>query len=153
MKRTCPRCYVKLKPVHIGSELATVELDRCEVCKGIYLDDGELKALTGKRSLARWLTKHAKEGEHSRLACPGCGGSLESLLPGKVQVEVCRNCHGLWLDWSELNMLLNVTPEDLKQAERDLEDPEGLFGPPGEGTDDHGPVSLLGWLSHKLHRK
>ena len=153
MKRTCPRCRVGLKRTNIASERATVEIDRCDVCKGLYLDDGELRDLTGRRSLARWMVKHANKGQPCRLTCPGCGGCMDSLTPGKVQVEVCLSCHGIWLDWSELNILINVTEDELKQAEEDLEDPEGLLDTPAMGGEHSGPVSLLGWLSRKAHKR
>lgn len=127
-------------------------MDRCEVCKGIYLDDGELRDLTGDRSLAKWLIRHARSGDHSRLTCPGCGEGMESLQPGKVQVEVCTDCHGIWLDWSELEMLGQVTQEDLERSELEMEDMGRLFEPPDEGDDHPGPVSLLQRLGHKFHR-
>jgi len=129
-----------------------VELDRCGVCQGIYLDNGELRDLTGDRTLAKWLVKHVEFGEPSRLVCPGCQETMESLQPGKVMVEVCRNCHGIWLDWSELEQLGRVTHEELKQA--GMDELDTIFEPPGEDHEHHhGPVGLLGRICHKASRR
>lgn len=43
--RRCPQCRIALERV----TLRGVEIDRCALCKGIWLDDGELELLSRPR--------------------------------------------------------------------------------------------------------
>ncbi len=38
--------------------------------------------------------------------CPSCGMELHSLKRGKVDVDFCFNCQGMWLDKGELEVLM-----------------------------------------------
>ena len=58
------------------------------------------------------------------MRCPKCGMELHSLDKGKVQVEACFHCHGLWLDQGELEALL----EQRKQNPKTLSVAEALLG-------------------------
>ena len=40
------------------------------------------------------------------MKCPKCGMDLHALTKGKVVVDTCFNCHGVWLDAGELEQLL-----------------------------------------------
>lgn len=40
------------------------------------------------------------------MKCPKCGMDLQELSKGKVAVDTCFNCKGLWLDSGELEQLL-----------------------------------------------
>jgi uncharacterized protein len=40
------------------------------------------------------------------MKCPKCGMDLQTLEHGKVEVDTCFNCRGLWLDAGELERLL-----------------------------------------------
>lgn len=41
--RKCPKCNVQLVAVVLGE----VQVDACTTCRGVFLDDGELKKLNG----------------------------------------------------------------------------------------------------------
>jgi hypothetical protein len=43
-ERTCPRCHTALSPFEFAS-LAGIQLDRCNTCKGLWLDYGEAEAI------------------------------------------------------------------------------------------------------------
>jgi hypothetical protein len=41
------------------------------------------------------------------MKCPKCGMDLQTLKKGKVDVDTCFNCHGVWLDAGELEEIAN----------------------------------------------
>jgi predicted Zn-ribbon and HTH transcriptional regulator len=42
------------------------------------------------------------------MKCPKCGFDLHSLEKGKVELDTCFNCKGVWLDEGELQALLKT---------------------------------------------
>jgi hypothetical protein len=70
-----------------------------------------------KRALAleqsRLMAERDRE-ERRRLhhmKCPKCGMDLHTLDQGRVQVDTCFNCKGVWLDQGELDQLMKAGPE------------------------------------------
>ena len=51
----------------------------------------------------------AKEREERKklhyMKCPKCGMDLQPLTQGKVEIDTCFNCKGIWLDAGELDEL------------------------------------------------
>ncbi|HVE87327.1 MAG TPA: zf-TFIIB domain-containing protein [Myxococcales bacterium] len=41
------------------------------------------------------------------MKCPKCGMDLHAITKGKVVVDTCFNCHGVWLDAGEMERLLH----------------------------------------------
>ena len=39
------------------------------------------------------------------MKCPKCGLDLHTLTKGKLEIDTCFNCHGIWLDAGELEQL------------------------------------------------
>jgi hypothetical protein len=39
------------------------------------------------------------------MKCPKCGMDLQSLKHGDVEIDTCFNCHGVWLDAGELELI------------------------------------------------
>ncbi len=44
-KRRCPRCRRKLRVIHMEGDNTRIELDRCPVGDGLWLDSGEMQSL------------------------------------------------------------------------------------------------------------
>jgi hypothetical protein len=44
----------------------------------------------------------AEQPEASALECPKCRGRLVESIFESVVIEVCNNCHGVWLDADDL---------------------------------------------------
>lgn len=111
----CPRCFKPLaeetrEPPGLGR---SVTVDVCPECDGEFLDEGEIKRLTGDRDLHKLLTDHLGLDADSDLICPSCGGLMDAefleLEDETVEVDVCLTCHGLWLDDGELATLQEAT--------------------------------------------
>lgn len=94
-RRTCPGCE-SLMQVFTARE---VEIDRCPFCGGIWLDRGELEAVTQKP-----LVVERFDG-HTTRRCVYCAVTMATALVGSVPAEVCTACLGAYLDDGELEEL------------------------------------------------
>jgi len=151
LKRDCPRCWVPLAREDIKVWLRKVVVDHCPKCDGIYLDDGELRTLTGNFSLAKWLTKYLGVDSDSKLVCPGCGGVMDAERPEGIEVDVCLNCHGIWLDAGELEALRELSGAEFRQGALSNEKLAELFDADkaGGGRGGTGPLGLLGLFGRR----
>lgn len=93
--RTCPGCQSNLQAFHMGP----IELDRCPGCRGTFFDGGELEAVLGKP-----LSFEARGFATSR-KCAACGAAMKASAVGKLSVEQCGSCKGVFLDAGELRAL------------------------------------------------
>jgi Zn-finger nucleic acid-binding protein len=114
MRRDCPRCFSELKSETIRKGIWNVEIDKCDSCLGVYLDKGELMTLTGNRPLHHLTTKHLGIDSGSELLCPSCGSIMDDEHPGGVEIDVCLQCNGVWLDKKELDLLKELDSSTLK---------------------------------------
>ena len=62
------------------------------------------KAQQEQAAMAATEKKRLKELHY--LHCPKCGQKLATEKYGRVEVDVCGGCQGLWLDASELTTIL-----------------------------------------------
>jgi Zn-finger nucleic acid-binding protein len=88
----------------------TVTLDRCPICRGIFLDKGELEQLLGKElgntadSLAS--THTSDDMDLLPATCPRCQKPMMSLVGGgEIRFEWCDGCEAVFLDRGELASL------------------------------------------------
>ena len=54
------------------------------------------------------------------MKCPKCGGDLREQEMAHVKVDVCPDCHGLWLDAGEMEMIGQVKDHAVGGFIRDL---------------------------------
>jgi len=112
----CPICK---KPL-LSSILHNVEIDYCSNCLGIWFEEEELRwAKDEKDKNLGWLDidlwKNEREFKISsgiRL-CPSCGVPLYEVYYGDsgVVVDVCKLCHGIWLDRAEFKKIIDWLKE------------------------------------------
>ena len=114
MRRDCPRCFSELKSETLRKGIWNIEIDKCDSCLGVYLDKGELMTLTGNRPLHHLTTKHLGIDSGSELLCPSCGSVMDDEHPGGVEIDVCLQCNGVWLDKKELDLLKELDSSILK---------------------------------------
>lgn len=97
----CPKCGGNLLSlVH-----QSVTIDHCEVCAGIWLDEGELEKILGE---SPW-----QGGDYA--SCPKCSGRLCEIQREGLNIDICLKCNGIWCDKGELDYLekraqLDYTP-------------------------------------------
>ena len=119
MKKDCPRCFSELIPEKLSKGLWKVEIDKCKLCSGVYLDKGELMTLTGNRPLHYLTTKHLGIDSGSELLCPKCGSLMDDEHPGGIEIDVCLQCNGVWLDKKELDLLKEIDSSSMKKLSPD----------------------------------
>ncbi len=104
----CPSCGVPMRVL----KLPELELDECPSCDGLWLDRGEPEVLAGMDVLGKGMlqpvgfddsTKKVPAGERR---CPRCLEVMEVVLHREVEVDICSNCRGMFLDRWELQKLL-----------------------------------------------
>jgi Zn-finger nucleic acid-binding protein len=115
--RTCPVCSTALGVVHHEG----VELDRCPVGHGVWLDRGELRLVVASEDAPRPEHEaiqaheaairdagHAVVAESARppRPCPVCGRSmrLTEYAASGIPIDECHE-HGVWLDGGELERI------------------------------------------------
>jgi len=81
-----------------------VELDRCTFCKGLWFDGGELEQVLKKPA-----NPQLDAGETSR-RCAREQTPMRPAVLGRLRVETCTACHGVFLDEGELVALNDGKP-------------------------------------------
>lgn len=95
----CPHCVdLELEPQRVSSK--GVEVDRCNRCKGVWFDAQELSRILTTVSTRLSPPRGATV---TRRTCPKCFIPLAAFdyPDSDVEIDMCPECHGLWLDRSE----------------------------------------------------
>ena len=106
----CPGCGSPL----IALEFASVELDYCPQCAGVWLDKGELADLLDLAEVASGGMTEALYDTPSRGPgkgqCPRCGRRLQLVqleaADHAIDIDRCPGHHGLWLDRGEIRQVV-----------------------------------------------
>jgi Zn-finger nucleic acid-binding protein len=131
----------------------SVQIDRCPGCQGTWYDTDELRLIKDREQGGdyRWIDvdlwkerRRFVTGEQEGLACPKDRHGMTTLRYGdsKVRVEVCGQCHGIWLDHGEYERIVahleeKVNDETLAGYLADLRDEfvEIFTGPEGARSE------------------
>jgi len=120
----CPKCRADMEQI----EFEGTEIDRCEICRGIWFDAGEIELMRDNRAAVAIDTGDANVGKQStaidRYPCPRCSGSMVRVVDPQqrhIWYETCGSCGGSFLDAGELIDLSKVTIGDFF---KDLVTPE-----------------------------
>ena len=108
----CPKCKLEdLKEAMINH----IKIDRCDCCGGLWFDKKELRISRDARDKdLSWLDfdlwedqdKLAVSGKSAN--CPKDGKPLFKIKyeDTDVMVDICLDCHGVWLDKGELDNII-----------------------------------------------
>jgi uncharacterized protein len=114
----CPRDQVELLVErHHG-----IEVDRCPQCKGGWLDEGELSQL--EATVESTEQQRAAMIEYairaSSLPCPKCGAPMSAFnyRAYNLELDVCVERHGFWLDEGEAIRVREIVEERVEGLER-----------------------------------
>lgn len=107
----CPAC----KNPMIILELNQVEIDYCTVCKGIWLDRGELDLIfstSEKKEIAKLFSVKNNLDEIKR-RCPNCKKKMDKVEFENtgIIIDRCSDDHGVWFDSGELKSILKTAEE------------------------------------------
>jgi Zn-finger nucleic acid-binding protein len=102
--KKCPECHHHLIVILIEG----IEAESCVYCQSLWLDNSELKAITG---LSKDVPGDTLQHRKSKYKCPLCQESMNEYLftqQGNILIDKCRNGHGVYLESDELRRILNL---------------------------------------------
>jgi Zn-finger nucleic acid-binding protein len=93
-----------------------VNVDRCPQCRGVWLDDRELRTIISHREQhftpeqieavkAELQAHHTGAESESQLPCPKCQKVMTKVESSGVLIDRCPQRDGVWLDNGELEKL------------------------------------------------
>jgi len=109
-KLMCPKCQGRLHEEALKS--SGVRVDSCPSCRGMWFERDELA--THSAAVEGRLVPSADAGISGR-RCPACGVPMTKFKYSgtEVEVDLCEECRGVWLDLGELKRLeAGASPED-----------------------------------------
>jgi uncharacterized protein len=114
----CPRDHAELRTEsHRG-----IDVDRCPECNGRWLDYGELDQLEATVTATEEQRVATIEfaNRDSELACPQCGNPMRAFnyRAYDLELDVCQERHGFWLDAGEDGRVRDIIEERVKGLER-----------------------------------
>lgn len=121
----CPVCHELMMVL----EADKIEIDYCGICRGVWLDEGELEMLLeGAEQKDRFLKsfKIEKRISEKRNRCPVCRKKMDKISflsrfgkgisgnnersagknENKIVIDRCPIYHGIWFDRGELSQAL-----------------------------------------------
>lgn len=112
----CPKCSADMEQIDIEGTI----IDRCVSCNGIWFDEGEIEALSNKKSAAMIDTGSTVVGklynDIDDYPCPRCGGKMEKNFDSRqrhIWYESCTDCKGSFFDAGEFLDLAQLTVSDI----------------------------------------
>lgn len=147
----CPVCLgvpMSKAMVLTNNEL---QLDYCRRCGGMWFDRGEVDQLRkcSPKALKTTilLTEEAERmrchscqatfnrsgdscpacGWLNRISCPACDSELKSTKQGRLTLDVCTQCQGIWFDNTELAQIWNVAVASFTTGEPQKSEPRDRF--------------------------
>jgi Zn-finger nucleic acid-binding protein len=114
----CPRDQADLKvETHSG-----IDVDRCPQCKGGWLDSDELAKLeaTVESTDEQRTGMIEYANRESALACPKCGVTMSAFnyRANNLELDVCVQRHGFWLDEGEAVRVRELVEERVEGLQR-----------------------------------
>ncbi len=101
-------------------------VETCIDCRGIWLSPATLKgcaeeneSLGERHNLLNSTDPDTLLETPSSYDCPGCGSAMFHITKNGLEVERCSDCHGLYLDAGELELLLQAARQDLQRREEE----------------------------------
>ncbi|MBI4678929.1 MAG: zf-TFIIB domain-containing protein [Elusimicrobia bacterium] len=128
----CPKCHGPLQFVSLPE---SVDIESCPYCNGVFYD---LTDLTIDLKVENLMA--------SRFVCPKCGGAMKAgtLYQGKLTVEQCGACQGIWLDVGEVQKLRKLSGKDKIVGKRGAPD---VDAPPAPKPASAEPSPAQRWPS------
>ena len=114
----CPKCHEELT----ARVLASVDVDECRRCEGIWFGQGQLRRVKDKTDpdlnwmdFEIWQNTDAFRVADSQTTCPCCAVAMHILEYDDtgVAIEYCDRCAGVWLDKGKLEGIIDALQQEL----------------------------------------
>lgn len=86
---------------------------RCEGCSGLWLSNASVVRHIGAVPRAAYIRN---TGANTGLHCPDDRASLVALIHHGVEIDICTQCGGVWLDRGELESILDQRRQGSRRA-------------------------------------
>ena len=74
-----------------------------------------------KQMRATLDTERQRRERHSHyMKCPKCGADLQEMAQGQVLIDVCPECHGVWFDAGEVELMRQASKNPITHVVTDL---------------------------------
>ncbi len=113
----CPNCAQVLK----STQCKGITVDQCENCRGMWFDIQEVDQLEDTvlrlDELKNTMVTNVRPSERK---CPKCGENMQKFNYRweDLELEMCKNKHGYWLDADEEKRVTEIMKQRLKDVER-----------------------------------
>jgi Zn-finger nucleic acid-binding protein len=114
----CLNCGTDMTTNEVLTKKDSISYDVCDKCGSLWLDAGDLDKMAYKTigSIEYCEEIGTDEPEKTPKKCPRCDdfnlSKVKFLESDDIDVHLCRNCGGFWLDGGELNQIDKVLAED-----------------------------------------
>lgn len=71
----------------------------------LRMEAKKIETLRSELDQKRKEEQKLKQRENHWMKCPKCGSDLKEQNFGNVMIDKCADCHGIWLDSGELELL------------------------------------------------
>jgi Zn-finger nucleic acid-binding protein len=108
----------------VAARLAGIDVDRCDRCRGSWLDHAELDVLEDQAfDVDEWKGTLAFEARPTSLPCPRCSAAMRRFRYRlfDLELEFCERLHGYWLDEGEDERILELMRASKTRALRTLD--------------------------------
>ena len=98
----------------------------CPMCSGMFVAERDLMQTLGYKddrkfeAVAKVKVANVKD---SSLKCPHDGALLKALKFLNTELDVCAKCHGLWLDYGEMEKVFRRLDDEVVKARPDSRKP------------------------------
>lgn len=122
--RECPKCQGKVEAIQLDER---VTLDMCGGCHGIWFDHGEIKEYLELSEDIPDLKQALATAKPTDMTCGMCSGhnplvemeySAIELESGRLHIDYCQGCKGIWIDKDEFVMLECLAAQSGAPGER-----------------------------------
>lgn len=109
----CPACKQKMEKVYIPS--LGLDIDICtDGCGGIFFDENNFNRFYDHTECIDEISNYtdgfyAPANQHLKRQCPECGLDMTKSMVNNnsIEVDVCNNCGGIFLEKEELERFKN----------------------------------------------
>jgi Zn-finger nucleic acid-binding protein len=114
----CLNCGTEMTTNQVVTKKSSISYDMCDKCGSLWLDAGDLDrmAFNVTGSIEYCEETETDEPEKKPKKCPRCEDSnlskVRFLGSDDIQLHLCRNCGGFWLDGGELKLIDKELAED-----------------------------------------
>jgi len=112
----CPRCDEKMEPTTTGE----FNTRSCIYCSGTWVDYETLQSIVAEHSDTEDQDPY-KGLEFDEVVnignrvCPSCDDAkLHVFKAGDIELDICKNCRGIFFDDGEIEELVGISPEEVK---------------------------------------